>query len=57
MNYDAVIYYIDPGFYLPVLCIDKTGKILIVSCQWSTANRKFRIEAIHSPFTIHNSQS
>jgi len=36
--YDITIYYIDPGIYLPVLCIDKTGEILIgklsmVTCE------------------------
>ena len=27
--YDIIIYYIDPGIYLSVLCVGKTGEILI----------------------------
>ena len=30
-NYDITIHYLDPGFYLPVLCTGKTGKILTIN--------------------------
>ncbi len=49
--YDIIIHYIDPGIYLPVLCIGKTGKILTVNGQWSIVNKYSHIKTIHSQFT------
>jgi hypothetical protein len=28
LSYDTIIHYLHFGFYLPLLCIDKTGKVL-----------------------------
>jgi hypothetical protein len=56
-RYDSTICNCDPGFYLPVLRVGKTGKILVVNGQWSIVNgeafRYWRMTQ-NRPFTIHH---